>query len=360
VDASVVIASHNRPERLRRLLDQLAGQDLPRGSFEVCVVDDGSRISIRPLFETRSFPYPLRIFEQENRGAAAARHRGALEARGRILLFVDDDMQLSAEFVRRHLSEHERERAVVLGRIAAGPELERMPLFERWHQHLLDRLARDFISGRKQPAGLSLFSGNVSIPREAYFAAGGFDPGFEQSEDIELGIRLERLGLAFRFAPEAVSLHCSDHTSLENWRRRARSYGRCDFRLSRAHSGVLAASPWRFLFELNPLARPPVAFALLSPGVAAALASAVLGGAALVDRRGLRALAYAGVTVAYMIEYFRGIRDALPSLRSALSEVWAYRRRKRQPVSWRSPGSSASNHPGAPGRPSRPPLRAVP
>jgi GT2 family glycosyltransferase len=342
VYASVVIASYNRPEPIRRLLEQLGRQDLPPSSFEVCVVDDGSRVVLRPFVKCSAYPYALRIFEQENRGAAAARHRGAVESRGRILLFVDDDMQVGTEFVRQHLAYHQQGPAVVLGRIAAAPGLERMPLFERWHQHLLDRLARDFISGRKKPSGAHLFSGNVSLPREAYFAAGGFDSSLEQAEDTELGFRLERLGMPFRFAAEAISLHCSDHASLEKWRQRARRYGRCDRRIARAHPEVLAASPWSPLFELNPLARPAVGLALLSPRVGRALASGGMSVAALVDWLGLTALAYAGVTVVYMNEYFSAIRESLP-LSRALREIWAHRATR---LTWRRE-PRASAEPGA-------------
>jgi glycosyltransferase involved in cell wall biosynthesis len=41
-DISVVVATHDRRDRLRRLLDALEAQTLPRERFEVIVVDDGS------------------------------------------------------------------------------------------------------------------------------------------------------------------------------------------------------------------------------------------------------------------------------------------------------------------------------
>src|SRR4051812_22656505 len=41
-EVSVVLATHNRSERLSDLLDSLRGQTLARDAFEVIVVDDGS------------------------------------------------------------------------------------------------------------------------------------------------------------------------------------------------------------------------------------------------------------------------------------------------------------------------------
>src|SRR5690348_15978672 len=134
---SVVIATFNRHEKLFALLDDLEAQSLAMDQFEVRVVDDGSSVPV--TVSPRS--YALFVERQPNRGAAAARNKGASSARGDILVFVDDDMRLPREFLERHLHAHTRtDRAVVLGRIERDPNL-RMPLFERWHAEMLDRMA---------------------------------------------------------------------------------------------------------------------------------------------------------------------------------------------------------------------------
>ena len=62
---SVVIATHNRHDSLRRLLSDLAAQDLPATQFEVIVVDDGSKEPAAPKLVGLQVPPNLRIIRRE-------------------------------------------------------------------------------------------------------------------------------------------------------------------------------------------------------------------------------------------------------------------------------------------------------
>ncbi len=127
---SVVVATYNRAELIQRLLHQLARQTLPASDFEVVVVDDGSREPVAPVLEQLELPYGLRVETQANAGAAAARHRGVLAARGEVVLITDDDMQVAEDFLARHLARHPRgSRNVVIGGIRPDPAISDMPLF---------------------------------------------------------------------------------------------------------------------------------------------------------------------------------------------------------------------------------------
>lgn len=310
MNLSVVIATWNRPGRLRRLLSQLCRQTLPAEEFEVVVVDDGSETPAAEALAGLEPAFALRIVRQRNAGAAAARHAGAVAAAGEILVLIDDDMQVAPDFLEQHLAVHRLAgRVVVLGRIGADAGLRELPLFERWHAHLLDRKADRIRSGELQARGNLLFTGNVSLRREDYLAAGGFDVTLGQSEDIELGMRLQKLGVAFQFSEAATSLHGSDHDSLARWRRRARRYGACDLRVGRKHPDLRDASPWRLLFDLHPLTRAFIRAALRAPAIGRMLAAMALALALLLDQLGLEQAAFAGMSVAYSLEYFRGVRE---------------------------------------------------
>lgn len=315
---SVVIPTFNRAPLLRRLLAQLCGQTARE--FEVCVVDDGSSPPAAEAIADLRLTYPLQLLRQDNAGAAAARHAGALAARGEVIVFIDDDMQIGPRFIEQHLAAHER-RSVVLGRIRADPGLSAMPLFERWHSRLLDRKAEAIRSGELPLNGNLLFTGNASLRRGDYLAVGGFDISLGQSEDVELGLRLEKSGVTFRFCEEAWTLHGSDHLSLGKWRSRAQRYGRCDRKVARKHPEMRHASPWRFAFDLKPLARPAVAAAVLAPQLAGKAVGLGLRAMELADRAGLQRLALAGTTLAYAVEYFRGVGEAAGSPARALEEL---------------------------------------
>jgi serine acetyltransferase/GT2 family glycosyltransferase len=319
---SVVIATYNRAALLRRLLLQLGEQTVPASDYEVCVVDDGSSQDVAEALSDLRPPYALRLFRQRNEGAASARHAGVRAARGELILFLDDDMQIGRDFVEQHLRAHgSAGRAVVLGRIQADPALSKMPLFERWHSALLDRKAEAIREGSLQPTGDLLFTGNASLRRDDYLAVGGFDSSLPHSEDVELGLRLEKSGVAFRFCESAWTLHGSDHTSLSKWRARARRYGSCDRRIAQKHPDLRQASPWRFVYQLNPFARPFLAASLLAPSAAGSAAGWGVRMAELLDRAGLTRPALAGTTLAYAMEYFRGARESAGSAAAALEEL---------------------------------------
>ena len=317
MNLSVIVATYNRARLVRRLLLQLAAQTVPDGQFEVVVVDDGSSPPVSESLRDLEPPYPLRVVRQENRGPATARHAGIAAARGELIVIVDDDMQIGCHFLEHHLRAHASGRAVVLGRIAADPAIGSMPLFEKWHAQKLDRKSEALRSGELLPRGNLLFTGNVSFRRSDYLAVGGFDTSLPQSEDIDLGLRLEKAGVAFRFCDAARTMHGSDHTSMAKWRARARLYGWCDSRIASKHAELRHASPWRFVFDMHALARPFIAAALMWPRAASALAGAALCMSAVLDWMRAERAAIAGASVAYVVEYFRGVREHAGSRRSA-------------------------------------------
>ena len=79
-DVSVAIATYNRLSLLEELLERFDQQTLPASQFEVIVVDDGSSKPVRETLERKSHPFSLRVIEQYNAGAAAAR-RAAITCR---------------------------------------------------------------------------------------------------------------------------------------------------------------------------------------------------------------------------------------------------------------------------------------
>jgi glycosyltransferase involved in cell wall biosynthesis len=114
---SVVIATHDRPEAVERLLRLLAAQTLAAEQFEIIVVDDGSAIPVAARLAPYASRIPLTVVTQVNSGAASARHEGILRSRGEIIVVLDDDMIVGADLLEAHLAEHvPGERRVVLGR----------------------------------------------------------------------------------------------------------------------------------------------------------------------------------------------------------------------------------------------------
>jgi serine acetyltransferase/GT2 family glycosyltransferase len=323
---SVVIATYERAELLRRLLAQLDDQTLAPSSYEVIAVDDGSKVDVRAALADVRTKYALRIERQDNAGASAARRRGVDLARGRIVVVVDDDMQVGRTFLEKHLDEHTDDRTVVLGRLRPDANLADMPLFERFYARVLAAKAEDFASGKTRVRGHDLYTGNVSFPRALLVRAGGFDPQFRALEDEELGIRLEKAGARFVFANEAESMHGSDWTSRKKWMDRAYRDGVYQTKVAKKHPDHPESSPWRHLPNLNPISRPFMALSLALPGATTLLAGAAIRTAATFDKIGLEPVAIAGATFVYGIQYYRGVRAETGSLGEVRREYKEFKR----------------------------------
>ena len=323
---SVVIATFNRADLLRRLLEQLDDQTIDAAHYEVIAVDDGSKEDTRELLAGLKTRYALRIERQVNAGAAVARQRGVELARGKIIIVVDDDMQVKSTFLERHLALHPADNVVVLGRLRPDAKLADMPLFERFYARVLAEKAEAFAAGKAKVRGHDVYTGNVSFPRKLFLEAGGFDAQFRALEDEELGIRLEKAGAAFAFANDAESIHGSDWTSMKKWMDRAYRDGVYQAKVSRKHPDHPEASPWRHLPNLNPVSRPFMALSLAAPAATSFLAGAAIRTAAAFDKVGLEPVAIAGATFVYGIQYYRGVRQETGGVMDVAREYREFKR----------------------------------
>ena len=323
---SVVIATYNRADLLKRLLEQLDDQTIAASHYEVIAVDDGSKEDTRAKLAGLKTGYSLRIERQQNAGAAVARQRGVDLASGTIIVVVDDDMQVKPTFLEKHLAKHLDDKTVVLGRLRPDAKLADMPLFERFYARVLANKAEAFASGKERVRGHDVYTGNVSFPRKLFLDAGGFDAQFRALEDEELGIRLEKAGATFAFANEAESLHGSDWTSMKAWMARAQRDGLYQTKVARKHPDHPEASPWRHLPDLNPVSRPFMALSLAAPVATSLLANAAIWTAAAFDKVGLEPVAIAGATFVYGIQYYRGVRQETGGVMDVAREYREFKR----------------------------------
>lgn len=96
---SVIVATRDRPELLRKAIESLQQQTWP--DFEVVVVDDGSRVpqEVEAVIPADSRFRLLRLLEPA--GPGAARNRGFEEARGGFVAILDDDDIATPERLER-------------------------------------------------------------------------------------------------------------------------------------------------------------------------------------------------------------------------------------------------------------------
>lgn len=221
---SVVVPYYRAQADLDRLTAALAAQRGLTGGLQLVVADDGSPV---PPRVDPGLPFDVVTVRQRDRGfrASAARALGAEAADGDVLAFLDGDMlpepgYLAAALAavataprdaavvgrRRHLAEAWLERAWADGWRPGDevPESSRLaePAWLGDGYRATDDLRRADSTGYRY-----VISAVLTMAREVYEDAGGFDPAFVGygGEDWELAHRLWRVGAALRHAPDAVA-----------------------------------------------------------------------------------------------------------------------------------------------------------
>jgi GT2 family glycosyltransferase len=172
---------------------------------DILVVNDGSTDNTAEVVKG----YPgVRLINQRNAGPAAARNRGALEARGTLLLFTDDDCVPMAGWLNAMIEPFD------------DPEVVGAKGIYRTHQR---RLAARFVQIEYEDryrlmANLDCIdfidTYSAAFRRERFLEMAGYDISFPVAcaEDIELSYRMSAEGWKMKFAPAAIVYHTHPDT----------------------------------------------------------------------------------------------------------------------------------------------------
>lgn len=235
---TVIIPTHNRVDALVLLLKDLELQTLPREQFEVIVVDDASPVDPTETLKALPLSYTLEVMRVEKGGPAKARNRALARARGKWVLFLNDDIRASQNLLTQHALAHRTQASsvAVLGAFAFSDELRKNALNRVLEDLGVVITTRHFKSGEMY--GYQAFwTGNLSLSRALLESVGGFDERFPDPshEDIELGIRLERLKNVHVLYLASASCSHEHPMEVEHWRRQKRMGGRNAWTVHQLH-----------------------------------------------------------------------------------------------------------------------------
>lgn len=226
---SVIIPTHNRSQVLKRTLDALGQQTFPHQEMEVVVVADGCKDNTVEFLHSYTAPFSLQVIEQSGQGPAVARNQGALRATAPLLIFMDDDILASPQFVAAHVNAHQRENCVAIGYLPTILDTQTgffRSTLRGWWEAMFQKMRQT----DHRFAYTDLLSGNFSVSAGLFAAVGGFDPAFRCHEDYELGVRLLKANAEFVFASEAWGYHY-EMTDLNRSLQRKFQEGKADMQL---------------------------------------------------------------------------------------------------------------------------------
>ena len=223
---TVIVATHDRPESIRRLIASLA-PELATGAREIVIAENGTPAPTKLSLEGA----PLKHLHEPRAGKCRIQNRAIADASGEILVFLDDDLVIAPGYldaVEQFFDAHP-EFAAMKGRIlpAEDPERKVGPMAVYLDLPIADH-GEEVIEVR------GVLGANMAFRADAIKQVGPFDerlgPGAGgHEEETEMSQRLRRAGFRIGYAPKALVYHEVDATRADRERfiRIARERGRC-------------------------------------------------------------------------------------------------------------------------------------
>jgi glycosyltransferase involved in cell wall biosynthesis len=253
---SVIVPVYNRPEEMDELLNSLADQTF--SDLEVIVVEDGSSITSQSVVEKYSQKLRIHYFFKTNSGPGPSRNAGFEKAHGDYLVIFDSDCILPStyfESVENFLSTTKLD-------AWGGPDRghENFTSLQRAMAHTMSSLlTTGGIRGAKNSIGnYQPRSFNMGISKETFLKTGGFR--FDRSaEDIELSIRMGKLGLKVGLISEAFVFH-KRRATLWQFFSQVFNFGKGRVLVGASHPGEVKLVHWFPAFFLVGIFLIPILF----------------------------------------------------------------------------------------------------
>jgi glycosyltransferase involved in cell wall biosynthesis len=222
---SVIIPTLNRADNLALALESLTRQHASDIDFEVLVVDNGSTDHTKAIAQAFAHKLPsvqLRYIFEPEPGLLSGRHRGAAEAQGEVLSFLDDDVELDPGWLGAIHNAFEDEAVQLVGgrnlpRYESEPPEWLQYFWQRQYGGLLctELSLLDLGPVRRTIDANYIWGLNFSIRKPALYELGGFHPDcipqrlqhFQGDGETGLTQRANQRGYRALYEPRALLHH---------------------------------------------------------------------------------------------------------------------------------------------------------
>lgn len=245
---SIIIPTSGRPIAIRSAIESILLQDLMGFGSELIIVDNNTEDALSSDLSSycEQWTSRLRYVREPSPGLSAARHRGAFEAKGDLLTFLDDDVEVSKTWLQGIHNAFKSNEVAMVG----GPSIPKFTCsVPAWFWGYMSRTP---YGGWMNPWLSLLDIGrdvtnidpnyiwglNFSIRKQVMFDCGGFHPdlvpaGYQRWQgDGETGLtrKVKALGLRSVYRQDALLYHlCGpERLNVEYFKKRAYYQGVCD------------------------------------------------------------------------------------------------------------------------------------
>ena len=222
VKVSIIVAAYNSQDTIEECLKSIMAQNYPAASFEVIVMDGGSKDATVAL----AHKFPIKVVSIRLNASAAYNYAMKIAAYP-ILGFIDADAKVEPEWLNKvtpHLAEPK-----VAG---VSGSIETWNADNTWARSIGYELKNRYSRIGKYTGRIATM--NLLLKKAVIEEAGGWDEKLPSQYDTDLGFRISAKGYEIAYEPSAVCYHFNRPT-LKAYYRQQLQYGKNTLKLYFKH-----------------------------------------------------------------------------------------------------------------------------
>lgn len=217
--ASIIIPVYNKLDFTRKCLEKIIEHG-SRHTFEIIVVDNGSQDGTKEFLQKlagKKLVCP--VFNQKNRGFARACNQGGDKARGKYLIFLNNDTQVTHGWLDAliNCAWKDPARGAIGARLLYPDDTVQHAgvVFtdNKTIWHIYKGFHKDHPAVNKPRAYQAVSAACMLVSKEVFHRAGMFDQRFKNGfEDVDFCLKLGRMGYTCYYCPQATVYHYESKT----------------------------------------------------------------------------------------------------------------------------------------------------
>lgn len=224
---TAIICTYNRAKYIGNLLESIAKNDLEKSKYEIVLVDNNCTDNTREICEAFAKAHKdvqFRYVLEPEQGLSAARNKGIKEAKGDVIVYIDDDALVDTDYLRTYAEWFEAHPETM----ACGGPIE--PLYETKEPSWMTPYTKALLTAwmnygdkvREYPKGRYPGGGNAAYRKEVFDKVGLFNTALGRkggnlmgSEEKDIFDKMHSLGMQVLYLPTPILHHIIPQAKLE-------------------------------------------------------------------------------------------------------------------------------------------------
>ncbi len=219
---SIIVTSYNSQDTIGECLNSILALQYPKDSFEVIVVDGGSKDDTAKI----ASKFPIKVVSKRLNAPAAYNYAAKLVSYP-ILGFIDADAKVEPQWLQKLVRRLDEPNVA-----GVSGSIETWNTQNPWARSIGYELKNRYQRIGKYTGRIATM--NLLLKRSVIEEAGGWDEGFPSQYDTDLGFRISAKGYKIAYEPSAVCYHFNRPT-LKAYYRQQLQYGKNTLRLYFKH-----------------------------------------------------------------------------------------------------------------------------